>query len=148
MGSSAGRTECRLRAPRVPRRAAARICKWRREDTGGASPIRGVWNGLGVLPGGRARAEIALPAGRYRVRAALDLAPVGAAAHGLVTVRAGASRAVTELERLDGESRAGRTVPVELEVAHAGGALVLRLEARRPAPGNACGGDLQIDGRL
>jgi hypothetical protein len=120
------------------------VCKWRREDGGGASGLRGVWNGLGLEPGRSARAEVLLPAGTVRVRGQLDLAPAGAAA-GLAVLRAGAAVAEVSLERLESESRAGRTVPVALEVAHPGGPLVLTLSARGRGP-RVWLSDLRIEG--
>jgi 4-amino-4-deoxy-L-arabinose transferase-like glycosyltransferase len=111
----------------------ARTCKWRRDDRGGDSGIVGVWNGLGLAAGKRARMELDLPAGRKRVRARLDLAPIEGPA-GTVTLQAGAASVEVATLRLQGESRAARTVPVELEILHPGGPLVLRLAAAQAGP--------------
>jgi len=110
----------------------ALICKWRREGAGD-SGIRGVWNGLGVAADTGARLEVPAPAGRLRVRAQLDLVP-GLAAWGSALLRAPGARAEVALDRLDRASRAGRTVPVELEVDHPGGLLVLGLESAGKGP--------------
>jgi hypothetical protein len=77
--------------------------------------------------------EWALPAGRVRVSAQLDLAPVGPAA-GTAALQVGEAVAELALERLEAESGAGRTVPVTLEVAHPGGPLALTLSARGRGP--------------
>jgi 4-amino-4-deoxy-L-arabinose transferase-like glycosyltransferase len=120
------------------------VCKWRRDGGTGASGIRGVWNGLGVEVGKSARMEWTLPAGTVRVRAELDLAPVGPAA-GTASLRAGEAGEEIPLERLESESRAGRTVPVVLEIAHPGGPLVLALAARGQGP-RVWLSDLRIEG--
>jgi hypothetical protein len=119
------------------------VCKWRNGGTG-ASGIRGVWNGVGVEAGKIARLEWPLPAGKVRVRARLDLAPVGPAA-GTVVLSAGDAEQGLSLEGLERESRAGRTVPVELQVNHRGGPLVLTLESRGQGP-RIWLGDLRIEG--
>jgi len=118
------------------------VCKWRRE--GGPSGIRGVWNGLGIEPGKAARAELPVAAGALRVRAELDLASVGGAS-GVAVLQAGPATVEIPMERLEGESRAGRTVPVTLEVAHPGGPLVLTLSARGQGP-RVWLADLRIEG--
>jgi hypothetical protein len=120
------------------------VCKWRREGGTGGSGIRGVWNGLGVEIGKSAHLEWALPAGKVRVRAQLDVAPVGPAA-GAASLRAGGAVEEIALERLESESRAGRTVAVALEVAHRGGPLVLTLSARGRGP-RVWLSDLRIEG--
>jgi 4-amino-4-deoxy-L-arabinose transferase-like glycosyltransferase len=119
------------------------VCKWRNGGTG-SSGIRGVWNGLGVEVGKSARLQWPLPPGPVRVRAQLDLAPVGPAT-GTVVLSAGDAEQRLSLEGLERESRAGRTVPVELQVAHPGGLLVLTLESRGQGP-RIWLGDLRIEG--
>jgi 4-amino-4-deoxy-L-arabinose transferase-like glycosyltransferase len=117
------------------------VCKWRPE--GGTSGIRGVWNGLGVAAGSAAQAEVPAPAGRLRVRAQIDVSPL-AAGSGAAVLQAGAVSAEIPLERLEAESRAGRTVSVELAVAHPGGPLVLTLSARGSGP-RVWLSDLRVD---
>jgi 4-amino-4-deoxy-L-arabinose transferase-like glycosyltransferase len=109
------------------------VCKWRPEGGAGDSGVRGVWDGVGVIPGKSARLEWVLPPGAVRVRAALDLAP-STPALGTAVLQAGTERVEVPLERLEQESQAGRTVPVTLEVAHPGGPLVLTLSARGRGP--------------
>jgi 4-amino-4-deoxy-L-arabinose transferase-like glycosyltransferase len=126
------------------------VCKWRRDHEAASSGIRGVWNGLGLAPGARARLELPLPSGRWRVRAALDLAPAVPSSGGVVLLRAASGpnevRAVeVTMERLSRESRAGGTAPVELEIPHGGGPLVLRLEASPAAATRLWLSDLRIE---
>jgi 4-amino-4-deoxy-L-arabinose transferase-like glycosyltransferase len=106
----------------------ARICLWRSVGEGD-SPLRGVWDGLGLGRGAGALA-LELPAGRYRVHAQLDLAPVppaSARSPGSATVTiAGAAQSVA-LPALRLASAGGRVEVIEREVAHAGGALLVRL---------------------
>jgi 4-amino-4-deoxy-L-arabinose transferase-like glycosyltransferase len=120
------------------------VCKWRRDDRGGDSGLRGVWNGLGVAAGKSARTEWPLPAGQVRVRAALDLVP-SEPGSGTAVLRAGGAAVVIPLERLESESRAGRTVPMVLEVAHAGGPLVLTLSVEGRGP-RVWLSDLRVEG--
>jgi 4-amino-4-deoxy-L-arabinose transferase-like glycosyltransferase len=66
------------------------LCNWRATDRGGAasSPVRGVWNGVGLRlppPAGSessavaAATELDLPSGRYRITARADRLPPAAA---------------------------------------------------------------------
>jgi hypothetical protein len=125
----------------------ATTCLWQ-PDGPGASAVHGVWNGVGLRLSAhdgdvvRARSAIALPAGRYRLRAEWDVAPASAPSG----VRSTALRAVrvelrageTSLAResLAGLVAAGieeRPLPIDATVEHAGGDLVLTLEAAGPA---------------
>jgi 4-amino-4-deoxy-L-arabinose transferase-like glycosyltransferase len=101
----------------------ARICKWR-----GRSPV-GVWNGVGLAVNGVAEAAIPLAAGKYRVKAALDLAPI-AAGDGAVLVRAGTFAVTMPLDAIAEATRAGRRVQLDGETSHGGGPLVVRFEVR------------------
>jgi 4-amino-4-deoxy-L-arabinose transferase-like glycosyltransferase len=105
-------------------------CAWRPE---GPSGIRGVWSGVGLAGDARARMELEVPAGTWRVSARLDLAPVEPAAG---TVRFEADGAAVEVARgrLETESRVGRVVPLELLVTHPGGPLSLRLSSQGAGP--------------
>jgi hypothetical protein len=109
-----------------------RICQWRRAPSGPAdSPVLGVWDGVGlsIEPGAAADTVVVLPPGRYRVSAALDVAPTTVVPPpGNATLSAsGAARFTVPLLALDQQSRAGETEPASFELAHAGGPLTLRL---------------------
>ena len=117
-------------------------CKWRRAADEDA-PVVGVWNGAGValVPGAAIEARIPVPRGRHRVRAGLDLAPLaalgGAAVPGPVWFAAGtAARTTVPVDQLIDQSLAGNEIPVELNVDHPGGDLVVRLGVD-PAKGAA-----------
>jgi hypothetical protein len=113
----------------------ARLCLWAGSG-GGDSPVRGVWDGLGVRlrPGAGASTRLVLPPGRQQVSARLDLAPlpVDAPAGGSVAlvVGNGAPLASVALAELVAASARGETVPVVATFDHPGGAVVLRLELR------------------
>ena len=108
------------------------LCNWRATEraAGAVSPVRGVWNGVGLRmpigsPGAVAAAtEIDLPPGRYRIRARADRLPP-AAAH--VQLDAGDKPVAT------GEWTAAEPADTvrDLEgvVDHAGGPLRLELRA-------------------
>jgi hypothetical protein len=127
------------------------VCKWRRAQPGaGDSGVRGVWNGVGLAlrPGAGARAEVVLPPGRYRVSAALDLAPVPAAVPGgTASLAAASSQVPLPLATLVADSRAGDVERVDLQVDHPGGPLRLELNAAPDAASAAhlWLGELRID---
>jgi 4-amino-4-deoxy-L-arabinose transferase-like glycosyltransferase len=132
----------------------ARLCQWRRAAPPAGDPgIRGVWDGVGLSLSAAAAAETAipLPRGRYRVRAALDLAPADRpAAGGTATLTAtGTAPFTAALSAIDERSRAGRTLEAGLEVAHAGGPLLLRLAVAPEASSTGAArlwlGDLRVD---
>jgi 4-amino-4-deoxy-L-arabinose transferase-like glycosyltransferase len=128
--------------------AQTRLCQWRSAGDGD-SPLRGVWDGVGVGRGAGVL-DLELPPGRYRVRAGLDLAPVSAAdvTAGTAALVVGASGPVTvSAPALAALSRAGRVQPVEQEVAHGGGALAVRLVVDLPpGPARVWLGGLVVEG--
>jgi hypothetical protein len=100
---------------------AARLCLWR--PAGGAA-VLGVWDGVGVslAPGAAAETALPLPAGRYRMKCALDLAPSGEPPPGTARLFVpGLPPAAIPLARL------GSALSVIIEVNHPGGDLHLRL---------------------
>jgi hypothetical protein len=124
-----------------PSQAERHLCAWRRSGPpGGVSPVRGVWDGVGLrlAGGGRtddvlaaATTELPLPPGRYRVRARGSfVGPAGAAV--AVSMAVGdvviARVRLTSPERDDG-------VPLEGAFDHEGGPLALEAAAEASAPG-------------
>ncbi len=124
----------------------ASACLWR-PASGGDSPVRGVWDGFGLQFDRRdgqgqvaAVASLALPAGRWRIAMAIDLAPVAAVkgAVGLagpVELRAGARPAAgATLGELAAAAAEGVPTPLEATVTTTGQPLVLELRATPKAP--------------
>jgi 4-amino-4-deoxy-L-arabinose transferase-like glycosyltransferase len=117
------------------------LCNWRATERapGAASPVRGVWNGVGLhmpigSPGGvGAATELDLPPGRYRIRARADRLPP-AAAH--LELDAGGKPVAT------GEWTAAEPTDtvrdLDSVVDHAGGPLRLELRAEA-APADESG---------
>lgn len=109
------------------------VCKWRRAGDRSGAPVQGVWNGVGMraIPGAAIEARLELPAGRYRLRASLDLAPLRpdapAPPAANVSVVAGTASSTVPFAQLVAETRAGRGVPLSLELDHPGGALLVRV---------------------
>jgi 4-amino-4-deoxy-L-arabinose transferase-like glycosyltransferase len=142
-------------------------CKWRHNGEG-ISPVRGIWNGVGMRLAARtsgdvlaARAAIALPPGTYRLAAEWDVAPVGDVApldaFGeapdaiSVTLRANDTAiGATDLATLLAASRRQVALPLSGAFVHAGGPLLLRLEVRgRPRrSGDDDGGSNQADAAI
>jgi 4-amino-4-deoxy-L-arabinose transferase-like glycosyltransferase len=118
---------------------APAVCKWAPEGPG-PSPVRGVYDGLGldlVGPGGAAaRLSLDLPAGRHALRARLDLTPAEGAAGAACQVRLGppGAGAPISLAETAAATRRGETVPVEVPVEAGAGALLVTLEASCPGP--------------
>ncbi len=114
----------------------ARLCKWYARVGGpDQSPLVGVWNGLGLALGRQpvgAETELVLPGGTYRIRAAVDQAPLSEGAlKGSASFSAGdAVGKPIDMAEIDRASRVGDTVPVEIEVEHPGGPLTVRFEAQ------------------
>ncbi|HEY0714921.1 MAG TPA: hypothetical protein VGF45_19730 [Polyangia bacterium] len=123
-------------------------CKWRHHGAGD-SPLRGVWNGVGMRLGARApgealaaRATLPLAAGPYRLRAAWDVAPVVGAltdsdgfgeTPDAVSVTLWANDTAigaTDLATLLAASRREVALPIAGAFQHTGGELLLRLEVR------------------
>jgi hypothetical protein len=123
----------------------ASVCLWRPMGSGD-SPVRGVWDGFGLqldrLDGRgqlAATTVLSLPAGRWRVRILVDLAPaprgVGSALAGTVGLRAqGSPGANATLAEVAAASAAGATTPLETTVATAGQPLALELTVAAPDP--------------
>lgn len=83
-----------------PTATEAHLCDWRRRlPVGGASPVRGVWDGVGLRIGQRTADDVAasaqtvfpLGSGRYRLRAQVALTGAGAGPDVVVSVTAGPS---------------------------------------------------------
>jgi hypothetical protein len=56
--------------------AVPQFCLWRRSSTDGPSPVRGVFDGVGLVPAGRdasARVELSLKPGGHRITGELQL---------------------------------------------------------------------------
>jgi hypothetical protein len=111
-----------------------------------------VWDGVGLSlsAGMAAETAIPLPRGRYRLRAALDLAPADRVAGGTATLAvAGTAPFTAALSSIDERSRAGQTLEAGLEVAHAGGPLLVRLavapEGSSPSAARLWLGDLRVE---
>ena len=137
----------------------AEACLWR-PASGGDSPVRGVWDGLGLALRRRdasgvvaAAAEVVVPAGRWRVETKVDVAPIGAAnalsstgtgtgtgagtgtGTGQVTFSAGGRPvASVPLAQVITASARGATVPLQATVDHAGGPLPLELRVSLAGP--------------
>jgi len=115
------------------------LCSWRAAALarGAISPVRGVWNGVGLrLPPIASAAvgtatEIDLPPGRYRITARADRLPANAA-H--VELEAEGQRIATAAWTSAEPSETVRLV--DGVVAHEGGFLRLELRAERPAGGD------------
>jgi 4-amino-4-deoxy-L-arabinose transferase-like glycosyltransferase len=142
------------------------VCKWR-PTSGGLSPVRGIWDGVGlrlsaVGPDGHvsARAELDLPPARYWIQAQWDLVPVAALAakpdddavdlapapapalgDAVAIVRANDTLlARAPLSALLGAGRDGTALPIEGVVDHPGGPLALNLDVQVPAGARGPGG--------
>ena len=118
---------------------APAVCKWAPEGPG-ASPVRGVYDGLGLDLGGRsvaaARLSLDLPAGGHALRARLDLTPAAGAAGAACQVTLGppGARAPIPLADLAAASRRGETVPVEVPFEASAGAPPVTLQASCSGP--------------
>jgi hypothetical protein len=72
---------------------AERLCRWKAVTPGqGASPVRGVWNGVGLSPGApgaavAAETDIDLPPGRFQVTVTADTVAAAATASDVGAVR-------------------------------------------------------------
>lgn len=116
------------------------LCAWRRSrPPGGASPVRGVWDGVGLrlAAGGRtdevlaaATTELPLPAGHYRLRARGSfVGPAGAAI--AVSIAAGGGVIARTLMTPAEKDR----IPIEGNFDHEGGAIALEVAAEAVGPG-------------
>lgn len=104
------------------------ICQWRPVGSR-PSPVRGVWNGVGLRPRAgeevAATTEVLLPAGRYRITATVDTAALASAPSINVTVRTAKQPLVIGALPSSGPS----TVSLDTFVEHAGGSLPLTFAA-------------------
>ena len=120
----------------------AALCNWRAAPSsggGGASPLRGVWDGVGLraaAPVVAASSEIELPPGRYRVTARADRTPPAATGLGLELGADGQTIAHLEWQR----EQSDPTGVIDATVGHSGGKLRLELRVTSGARANAMRG--------
>ena len=127
-----------------PTPAAWHLCRWgRRAPAGGPSPVRGVWDGVGLHIGQRtaddvaasARTTISLPPGRYRLRARAAVVGAARGPEVVVSITVGRSTITRALlSRVPGSAR--NDVPLEGFLDHAGGALTIDVSVEPGAVGS------------
>jgi len=129
-----------------PAATETHLCSWRRRaPAGGASPVRGSWDGVGLAVAGRERAgngvlaaaetELFLEGGRYRVKARVFSARARELSRAATVTVNGIVIARVLLSGPEGE------VPVEGTFDHEGGRAVLDVAVEGVGPGLAVGPD-------
>jgi hypothetical protein len=134
-----------------PQSTDKHLCEWRRVvPLGGDSPVRGVWDGVGLRFGTRsandvmasARTDIPVDAGRLRARAAVSVAggslPVGAISVALRLNGRVVARVVPPAASAAGAS--GDSLPLEGVIEHAGGLLGVEIEVEPGGNGSIVDG--------
>ncbi|HET6149292.1 MAG TPA: glycosyltransferase family 39 protein, partial [Polyangia bacterium] len=115
-----------------------RLCNWRATlaPDGGPSPLRGVWDGVGlraVAPIVAADSEIELAPGRYRITARADRTPARATGFHLDVGAGGQTIAHLGWDREPSDPSA----VIDTKVSHPGGKMRLAIRVTADAPPNA-----------
>lgn len=129
-----------------PTATETHLCNWRRRSpAGGPSPVRGVWDGVGLRIGGPAADDVAasaittlpLDSGRYRLRARLSVLGAGAGPDVVVAVTEGQGTVARVLVPRNPEAAAAKNPDVFIEriFDHDGGDVALGLNVEPGAVG-------------